>query len=201
MALKDTWVDKVDGVDKNSAEDINAVAHAVIDVEEDLEWTTLAEINIDDSNAGVSAVSAELPNWRILETAKYMRLEIDVHAGDTAISSQAMGILFGDRNDAAYGFHLGYNTVEVEANKMGQYLAYYKFAENDLIYSGTQQRIFSGFCRDVNMYLGPNSVRPAQTISERIVPSWMQGTPPYFKVKLINGGLFGSGTMIKLEVC
>jgi hypothetical protein len=34
MALKDTWVDKVDGVDVNSAEDINSVAHAVIDIEE-----------------------------------------------------------------------------------------------------------------------------------------------------------------------
>jgi hypothetical protein len=31
--LKDSWVDKIDGVDVNSAEDINAVAHAVIDLE------------------------------------------------------------------------------------------------------------------------------------------------------------------------
>lgn len=31
--LKDLWVDKIDGVDVNSAEDINAVAHAVIDLE------------------------------------------------------------------------------------------------------------------------------------------------------------------------
>lgn len=33
MALKDTWVDKVDGVDMNSAEDINMVAQAVIEIE------------------------------------------------------------------------------------------------------------------------------------------------------------------------
>lgn len=33
MALKDTWVDKIDGVDDASAEDINEVAHAVIDLE------------------------------------------------------------------------------------------------------------------------------------------------------------------------
>jgi hypothetical protein len=33
--LKDTWVDKKDGVDINSAEDINQVAHAVIDLEND----------------------------------------------------------------------------------------------------------------------------------------------------------------------
>lgn len=33
MALKDTWIDRVDGVDDASAEDINEVAHAVIDLE------------------------------------------------------------------------------------------------------------------------------------------------------------------------
>lgn len=33
MGLKDTWVDKKDGVDINSADDINQVAHAVIDLE------------------------------------------------------------------------------------------------------------------------------------------------------------------------
>lgn len=31
--LKDNWTDKVDGVDINSADDINRVAHAVIDLE------------------------------------------------------------------------------------------------------------------------------------------------------------------------
>lgn len=34
MALKDTWVDKIDGVDDASAEDINTVARAVIELEE-----------------------------------------------------------------------------------------------------------------------------------------------------------------------
>lgn len=33
MALKDNWIDKVDGVDINSAEDINQVARAVIELE------------------------------------------------------------------------------------------------------------------------------------------------------------------------
>ena len=35
--LKDTWVDKKDGVDINSADDINQVAHAVIDLEKEAE--------------------------------------------------------------------------------------------------------------------------------------------------------------------
>ena len=34
MALKDIWKDKIGGVDVASAEDINEVAHAVIDLEE-----------------------------------------------------------------------------------------------------------------------------------------------------------------------
>lgn len=34
MAFKDEWVDKIDGVDINSADDINQVAHAIIDLEE-----------------------------------------------------------------------------------------------------------------------------------------------------------------------
>ena len=36
MALKDTWVDKVDGVDTVSAEDPNKIAHAVIDLENNM---------------------------------------------------------------------------------------------------------------------------------------------------------------------
>lgn len=34
MALTGKWTDKVDGVDDNSAEDINQVAQAVIELEE-----------------------------------------------------------------------------------------------------------------------------------------------------------------------
>ena len=37
MALKDKWVDKVDGVDIASAEDINQVASAVIELENQVE--------------------------------------------------------------------------------------------------------------------------------------------------------------------
>lgn len=37
MGLKETWVDKVDGVDDVMAEDINAIAQAVIDLEENVE--------------------------------------------------------------------------------------------------------------------------------------------------------------------
>jgi hypothetical protein len=34
MALKDTWIDRVDGVDDVSSEDPNVIAHAVIELEE-----------------------------------------------------------------------------------------------------------------------------------------------------------------------
>jgi uncharacterized protein YgfB (UPF0149 family) len=37
MALKEIWVDKVDGVDDVIAEDINNIAQSVIDLEENVE--------------------------------------------------------------------------------------------------------------------------------------------------------------------
>lgn len=40
MALKDIWIDRVDGVDDASAEDINNVAHAVIENEDEISETT-----------------------------------------------------------------------------------------------------------------------------------------------------------------
>ena len=40
MALKDIWIDRVDGVDGASAEDINQVAHAVIENEDVISETT-----------------------------------------------------------------------------------------------------------------------------------------------------------------
>ena len=36
MALKDTWVDRVNGVDEVSAEDPNEIAHAVIELENNM---------------------------------------------------------------------------------------------------------------------------------------------------------------------
>lgn len=37
MALKNKWIDKIDGVDDVVAEDINSIAQAVIDLEENIE--------------------------------------------------------------------------------------------------------------------------------------------------------------------
>ena len=46
MALKDTWVDKVDDVDDVEAEIVNDIAHAIIELEEETEGieTLLADI-------------------------------------------------------------------------------------------------------------------------------------------------------------
>lgn len=46
MALKDTWVDKVDDVDVVGAEIVNTMAHAIIELEEETEGieTLLADI-------------------------------------------------------------------------------------------------------------------------------------------------------------
>lgn len=43
MALKDTWVDKKDGIDINSASHINEVAAAVINLEKEFENQSFAE--------------------------------------------------------------------------------------------------------------------------------------------------------------
>lgn len=46
MALKDTWIDRVDGVDDVSAKDPNEIAHAVIDL----------EIGVGDIGAALDAI-------------------------------------------------------------------------------------------------------------------------------------------------
>lgn len=49
--LKDTWTDKVDGVDVNSAEDINQVAQAVIDLEnKEVKITVDSELDLNSKN-------------------------------------------------------------------------------------------------------------------------------------------------------
>ena len=50
MALKDTWVDRVDGVDDASAEDINEVAHAVIDLEENQPGEIIVDSEMSDTS-------------------------------------------------------------------------------------------------------------------------------------------------------
>lgn len=52
MALKGKWTDKTDGIDIASAEDINSVAHAVMDLEDEIE-------NV----SGVYVGSGEMPEW------------------------------------------------------------------------------------------------------------------------------------------
>lgn len=54
MALKDTWVDKINGVDINSAEDINQVAQAVIDLEDNQQEVVKGE----DGATFIPSVSA-----------------------------------------------------------------------------------------------------------------------------------------------
>jgi hypothetical protein len=48
MALKEKWTDKIDGVDDVLAEDINDIAHGVIEIEE----------NMGDIDAALDAILA-----------------------------------------------------------------------------------------------------------------------------------------------
>ena len=58
MALKDIWTDKLDGVDDVLAEDINSIAHSVIENEEDIETlkknSGQSQISIDDKMSDTS---------------------------------------------------------------------------------------------------------------------------------------------------
>lgn len=60
MALKDIWVDRIDSVDDVAAEDINLVAHSVIENEEKIKELENKEIEI--------TIDAEIRNARICGT-------------------------------------------------------------------------------------------------------------------------------------
>jgi hypothetical protein len=53
MALNNNWTDKIDGVDDVLAEDINGIAHAVIDIE-------IANGDIDAALDGIIAIQNTL---------------------------------------------------------------------------------------------------------------------------------------------
>jgi hypothetical protein len=52
MSLKENWKDKVDGVDDIMADDVNSIAHAVIEIEEN--GASGDEIVVDDIMSDVS---------------------------------------------------------------------------------------------------------------------------------------------------
>lgn len=52
MSLKEKWKDKVDGVDDIMADDVNSIAHAVIEIEEN--GASSDEIVVDDIMSDVS---------------------------------------------------------------------------------------------------------------------------------------------------
>ena len=57
MALKDTWKDKVDGVDDVLAEDINSIAHSVIELEEGVnEKEKVLFVTVTDGVASHNAI-------------------------------------------------------------------------------------------------------------------------------------------------
>ena len=55
MALKEKWIDKINGVDENSAEDINQVAHAVIDLENSVSKVTAVDDTLTVAGAAADA--------------------------------------------------------------------------------------------------------------------------------------------------
>lgn len=65
MALKDKWVDKINGVDINSADDINQVAHAVMELEKNSD--VIIDKIIDPDNNPLSDSTETIVNF-VMET-------------------------------------------------------------------------------------------------------------------------------------
>ena len=121
MALKDKWVDKIDGVDVNSANDINQVAHAVIELEK-------------NGGGGGIAVEADptVPDWAkqpnkptytASEVGAVSQTELE-GAVDTALAqAKASGEFDGADGKSAYQYAKdgGYTGTEAEfASKLAK---------------------------------------------------------------------------------
>lgn len=132
MALKDTWVDKKDGVDINSADDINEVAHAVIELEK-------------NGGGGGIAVEADptVPDWAkqpnkptytASEVGAVSQTELE-GAVDTALAqAKASGEFDGADGKSAYQYAKdgGYTGTEAEfAAKLAFLMGYSVFGYVD----------------------------------------------------------------------
>lgn len=80
MALKDKWVDKINGVDINSADDINQVAHAVMELEKNS--AVIIDKIIDPDNNPLSESTETIVNF-VMETGA-----LDSTGADTESSKQ-----------------------------------------------------------------------------------------------------------------
>lgn len=68
MPLKDKWVDKNNGVDDVLAEDINDIAHAVIDLEKGGGGSALPEVTATDNGKFLRVVDGA---WAAVAIPKY----------------------------------------------------------------------------------------------------------------------------------
>lgn len=104
MALKGNWIDKINGVDENSADDINQVAHAVIEVENSLSQKIISvngifpdengNVTIDVSGGGGMSATAKNLLITILRNGVYTT---DQSANITALET-ALGEYGGGDN-------------------------------------------------------------------------------------------------------
>lgn len=83
--LKDTWTNKVDGVDINSADDINQVAQAVIDLE-----NKKVEITVDDelNETSVNPVQNKVITAKINDANNKAQTALDDAGNANALASQ-----------------------------------------------------------------------------------------------------------------
>jgi hypothetical protein len=66
MALKDSWVDKIDGVDDVLAQDINDIAQGVIELEKDKASNDIWKENVEAGRLTVGKANSASEYERIL---------------------------------------------------------------------------------------------------------------------------------------
>lgn len=97
MALKDVWVDKIDGEDINSADDINQVAQAVIELERKTDGikvpTKLSELTGDATHRTVT--DAEKTAWN----AKLGQSDLQAATNAALEQAKESGEFKGDKGD------------------------------------------------------------------------------------------------------
>lgn len=91
MALKDKWVDKINGVDINSADDINQVAHAVMELEKNS--AVIIDKIIDPDNNPLSESTETIVNF-VMETGALDSTGVDIDS-PTQIRSDFISVTSG----------------------------------------------------------------------------------------------------------
>lgn len=135
MALKDSWKDRIDGEDYVMADDVNAIAQAVIELENKIEGgsdiTIDAELSLDSENPvqnkvitkALSEISVDVPTFdlvalglpTIIPNGQYVRVATDTAEIIAALEKGAVKIIVNFNMGAEIAISLVLNPASVIA--------------------------------------------------------------------------------------